>query len=200
MIAYLKGQVLSIDADEVILDVGGVGYRLFMTTGCVETLKLRQALEVYVYTSVREDAIHLVAFLDQDERKLFSKLVTVSGVGTKMALSVLNTLSPYQLQLAVARKNTSLLTKIPGVGAKTAQRLILELEGYLQRCQFEQGQSTTPMPSVITTHSDTRSALQNLGYHDKLIDEALAALDNQTQDLDTSAEIRWALNWMIKKK
>ncbi|MFA5623607.1 MAG: Holliday junction branch migration protein RuvA [Bradymonadales bacterium] len=200
MIAYLKGQVFSIDSDEIILDVSGVGYRLLMSPASIDTLKLQQVLEVYVYTNVREDAITLIAFLKQDERRLFSKLVTVTGVGPKMAIAILNTLSPYTLQQAVLQKNTSILTKIPGVGNKTAQRLILELESYLQRSYFGAQESEPVLKSAMNAHADTRSALQNLGYHERIIEEALEALDMQGEEHDTKGEIYWAINWINKKK
>ena len=129
MIGALKGIVAHLATDNCILDTaGGVGYRVFMPAAHLAQLSLGKEVRVHVHTAVREDAILLYGFLSQEYYDLFELLLTVSGVGPKMALGILSAVKPDAFYLAVQSKDMKVLVKLPGVGKKTAERMILELK------------------------------------------------------------------------
>ena len=137
MIGYIKGTVLFVgggDGREVVVEAGqsGVGYRILMALSEVSSLEVGAQAELHVYTQVREDAIELYGFRTADERTLFTRLVTVNGVGAKLALSILDTLTPGELQNAVLTGDTATLKRVSGIGPKVAARVILELESFLR--------------------------------------------------------------------
>ena len=180
MIGYLKGTVILVsDNREILVEAGnsGVGYRILMASTDTAELAVGQTVEFHIYTQVREDAIELYGFKTRDERTLFTRLVTVSGVGAKMALAILGTLTPAQLQTAILSGDVAALRRVPGIGPKVASRLVLELESYLKTAR----------------HADTRSALVNLGLGDAEIERALTALDEAGLQLDVQGEIVWCL-------
>ena len=151
-------------------------------------------IELHVYTQVREDAIELYGFKTRDERTLFTKLLTVKGIGAKTALTILNTLSPAELQTAILTGDTATLKKTPGIGTKAAQLLVVELENVLKNFHFAP-QMTVPNTKIVSKsqHADTRSALLNLGFNEMDVDRVLAELDDSGENLDVAGEIRWAL-------
>lgn len=205
MIGYIKGTVLSVgetDEREIIVEAGqsGVGYRLFVTTSVAGELNVGAAAEFHVYTQVREDAIELYGFRSSDERKLFQRLVTVNGVGAKLGLSILDTLTPEALQTAVLSGDVSALKRVPGVGPKVASRLILELESFLKTCQF--GDFLVNIESRVTpksSHLELRSALLNLGCGEQEIELLLAELDASGEQMDFQDELRWCLRKRVSR-
>lgn len=153
--------------DYCLMDVQGVGYRIFMNSKSLAALKKNQELLVYTYTNVREDAILLYGFLTQEEYDTFVKLISVSGIGSKVALVVLANLSPAALQLAIQTKDSKVLLKVPGIGKKTAERLILELQDRFRSDDISITVSDVLAPQVDTQGNvvqDTALALQALGY------------------------------------
>lgn len=129
MIGSLKGTVAYLGTDNCIIDTaGGVGYRVFMPVAHLSQLALGSSVRVHVHTAVREDAILLYGFLSQEYYEFFQLLLTVSGVGPKMALGILSAIKPDAFYLAVQSKDVKALTKLPGVGKKTAERMLLELK------------------------------------------------------------------------
>lgn len=205
MIGYIKGTVLSVgetDEREIIVEAGqsGVGYRLFVTTSVAGELSVGAAAEFHVYTQVREDAIELYGFRSSDERKLFQRLVTVNGVGAKLGLSILDTLTPEALQTAVLSGDVSALKRVPGVGPKVASRLILELESFLKTCRF--GDFLVNIESRVTpksSHLELRSALLNLGCGEQEIELLLAELDSSGEQMDFQDELRWCLRKRVSR-
>lgn len=205
MIGYIKGTVLSVgetDEREIIVEAGqsGVGYRLFVTTSVAGELSVGAAAEFHVYTQVREDAIELYGFRSSDERKLFQRLVTVNGVGAKLGLSILDTLTPEALQTAVLSGDVSALKRVPGVGPKVASRLILELESFLKTCRF--GDFLVNIESRVTpksSHLELRSALLNLGCSEQEIELLLAELDASGEQMDFQDELRWCLRKRVSR-
>lgn len=196
MIGYLAGTVQFSDLDAVCLNVAGVGYRLLMPLPDLARLsKNGTAAEVYVHTHVREDAIVLYGFSSRDSLSLFEKLTGVSGVGPRTALALLSGLDPDTLVRCIAEGDEARLTKIPGVGKKTAQRIILELGDKLAKQSLSSGIVGGPMAGPL---DDLRSALANLGYKTPQIDRALQKLkplvDAGTTDLSTL--VREALKQM----
>lgn len=128
MIGYLQGTVSHLFGDYCFLNVGGVGYRIFTPLSTLTNLSVGQSALLFTSLQVREDAMLLYGFLTQAEYDLFIHLTSVSGIGPKVAVGVLSSMRPSEFQLAIGRKDIALLTKIPGIGKKTAERLILELK------------------------------------------------------------------------
>lgn len=131
MIGYLKGTVTHLFNEHCFIDVQGVGYRVFVPASTRQQLGVGAAVTLFTHFSVREDAMLLYGFLTVGEYELFQQLITITGVGPKVALGVLSSVSPTEFRAAVAQKNAALLTRIPGIGKKTAERLILELKDKL---------------------------------------------------------------------
>ena len=167
MIASLKGIVQTKTQDEVIIDVGGIGYSLHMPSNAVTHLPdIGGTVFCHTYTYVKEDRIQLYGFLSSEDKKLFSTLLAVNGVGPKLALAVLSKLSAQQFKEAVFNEHINALVSIPGLGKKTASRLILELKGKLTT---EFNKETVSDPIII----DASSALINLGYKKTEAEEAV---------------------------
>lgn len=167
MIAKLQGKVDTIEAEWLILMVGGVGYRLFVPASTSSKLSVDQDATLFVYTHVREDAILLYGFHDRQQKQVFEILLTVSSVGPKLALAVLSQLSTGQLVEAVMQADVRMLTRVSGVGRKTAERLILELKDRFKAWQVEPSDEPEPSEAVTPTGilGDVTSALVQLGYN-----------------------------------
>lgn len=190
MIAMLKGTLVHQSANRGILDVQGVGYEVFATTQALGRWADAADIRVHVSTQVREDAITLYAFDDDAERATFLSLLTVSGVGPKVALAALDALGADGLASAVSSDDVRALCKIPGVGKKTAQRLALELKGKLS-ATFTPTSTTTPRAPA----DPLPLALAQLGYKKSEIDQALTGLAEAGVDpsTDTGERLRHAL-------
>ncbi len=174
MIAKLTGRIDTLEADRCVLDVGGVGYLVQASTRTLAALPRPPALaQVLVETQVREDAILLFGFADTAERDWFRLLTTVQGVGARVALGVLSTLSPNDLAGAIAAGDRAALTRAPGVGARLAVRLLTELR---ERTTGMPSGSTFPaaLPPATGPEADALSALLNLGYRRPEAQGALA--------------------------
>ncbi|MFO7310737.1 MAG: Holliday junction branch migration protein RuvA [Bacillota bacterium] len=192
MIGMLRGRVWQRGADWVIIDVGGVGYRVFVPTGVLSRLPgIGGDVELHVHTHVREDSLALFGFLAEEELRLFEELIAVSGVGPRLALTALSSLSPEQLRRAVLDEDVATLMRIPGIGRKTAQRMILELKGRLSRTGLPGGVPVTGE----TTVADALAALVSLGYTQGEAAQALAAAQRELngQRADTAQLVRMAL-------
>lgn len=131
MIGYLKGTVSHLYNEHCFLDVQGVGYRVFVPASTRQQLATGAAATLFTHLNVREDALLLYGFATADEYELFQHLITITGVGPKVALGVLSAIAPAEFRAAVSRKDATLLTRIPGIGKKTAERMILELKDKL---------------------------------------------------------------------
>lgn len=185
MIAQLRGEVLEATASMVVLDVSGVGYELGISAQTAAGLPAPGgACSLFTRLQVREDAMTLFGFSTRDERTIFDKLVAVSGVGPRLALAVLSTFSPGQLYSVVMGEDAKTMATVPGVGKKTAQRLILELKsvfskGYEFSAQMEQLPLSQANAAVAETKplDDTRSALLSMGFSPREVDLALDGLD-----------------------
>jgi Holliday junction DNA helicase RuvA len=131
MIGYVEGTISHAFADSCFVNVGGVGYRVFISASTRNRLKLGQQARLFTYLSVREDAMTLYGFLSQEEYDLFMLLTGISGIGPKVALGILSAIEPQAFCKAVGQKQTSVLVKLPGIGKKTAERIIVELHDKL---------------------------------------------------------------------
>ncbi|HTG20326.1 MAG TPA: Holliday junction branch migration protein RuvA [Reyranella sp.] len=188
MIAKLKGVVDTVDADSVIVDVGGVGYLVSASARTLRELVVGDAVTVLVETIVREDAIALYGFLETAERDWFRILTTVQGVGARVALSILSTLSPDEIARAIAAQDRATLSRPAGVGPKLAARLATELKDKAAAfgvAPLGKGVEAPAMPAG-SINEDAVSALVNLGY--KRV-EAFGAVARVTQRLGADARL-----------
>lgn len=192
MIGRLTGILLEKNPPQILLDVQGVGYELDVPMSTFYNLPaLHEKVVLHTQFVVREDAQLLYGFLTHEERIAFRQLLKISGVGPKLALSVLSGLSLNDLAAAVANKDAGRLTKIPGVGKKTAERLLLELQG-----KFVPNAASAVHGAVVTSaNNDIVNALQALGYNEKEADWAAKQLP---KDANVSDGIRQALKLLSK--
>ncbi|WP_300455487.1 Holliday junction branch migration protein RuvA [Accumulibacter sp.] len=185
MIGRLSGILLEKNPPQVLLDVGGVGYEIDVPMSTFYNLPANgEKLSLLTHFVVREDGHLLYGFASEAERFAFRQLLKISGVGARLALSVLSGLSVGDLAQVVARQDVGRLTKVPGIGTKTAERLLLELKGKLADALPA---STVPAEG---SHSDILNALLALGYNDR---EATSAVRELAADVSTSDGIRQAL-------
>ncbi|MGC2456880.1 MAG: Holliday junction branch migration protein RuvA [Gallionellaceae bacterium] len=193
MIGRLTGILLEKNPPQILLDVQGVAYELDVPMSTFYNLPaLHEKVVLHTQLIVREDAHLLFGFGSPGERVAFRQLLKISGVGPKLALSVLSGLSLADLAAAVANREAGRLTRIPGVGKKTAERLLLELQG---KFTVTGGTGTAPGATVTTSGNDIVNALQALGYNDKESDWAARQLP---KDVNVSDGIRQALKLLSK--
>ena len=181
MIAYLSGSVKFIFESYCILDVNGVGYKVFTDT---TALTVGDPAEFFIHTAVRDDAINLYGFKNLDEFELFEKLINVTGIGAKGALAILSKITPADFATAVARQDLKTLTNLPGVGKKSAARILLELKDKVKGLQVT---SDANNPAIF----DAMEALEALGYSDM---EIRAVLDTAPKNFSVDAIIKYALS------
>ena len=192
MIGRLAGILLEKNPPQILLDVQGVGYELDVPMSTFYNLPaLNEKVVLHTHFVVREDAQLLYGFASNEERLAFRQLLKISGVGPKLALSVLSGLTLGDLAAAVANKEVGRLTKIPGVGKKTAERLLLELQGKFS----VSGTSTAQGAAVASASNDIANALLALGYNEKEADWAAKQLPNE---VGVSDGIRQALKLLSK--
>jgi holliday junction DNA helicase RuvA len=183
MIGHLRGQLLSKKPNAVILDVHGVGYEVHIPlTSFYELPNEGSEVALKIHTHVREDALILFGFHSQREKDFFLKLISISGIGPKLAISILSGAQVEELAQAIADGNLSRLTSIPGIGRKTAERLVLELKSlitpFLVSEQVESGRDVAKLSAL---EEDILSALVNLGYPRNSAEKALATALRSTE-------------------
>ncbi|HEY8909501.1 MAG TPA: Holliday junction branch migration protein RuvA [Desulfosporosinus sp.] len=193
MIGMLRGKVWEIQSERLIIDVQGVGYLLTVPYGLLAKACPGQELVIYTHVVMREDDLSLYGFSSVEEKQLFLELLSVSGIGPKAAISLLSTFGAVQIQSAIVSENFTLLTKVPGIGKKTAQRLILELkEKFKGHSSFPTGGESYSDPSVLS-HSEALETLIALGFG---LDEGRKALSHVLKDggdLTTEEQVKKAL-------
>ncbi len=173
MIGWLGGRVRDVDpAGVAIVEAGGVGYEVTLSMQTLCMLRRGESCELFIHTHVREDQITLFGFATIEERALFRKLTTISGIGAKMAVNMLSAMSAAQLLDAIEQGDDAALARTPGIGKKTAQRVILELRGKLTA-----DASSGATAAIGGSRADLKSALGNLGYKPAAIDKALRAVE-----------------------
>lgn len=191
MIAHLRGKLMQKDPARVIVDVNGVGYEVFVPLTTFTALPdTGSEVSIDVHTHVREDIIALYGFSTRRERTIFEKLMTISGIGPKLAVTILSGGSVEDLVGAIKRSDLARLTAIPGVGKKTAERIILELKDKLQ--EFVEA------PQKPAVEMDVMSALENLGYNRALAESALRRAADGDQDAAFDVLFKRALQILTK--
>jgi Holliday junction DNA helicase RuvA len=200
VIAQLRGRLLEKHPNRVIVDVNGVGYDLFVPLSTFYVLgEPGGEVTLRTHTHVREDALSLYGFATLLEQELFERLIGVSGIGPKVALAVLSGIEPLELIRAIERGDVARLTAIPGVGKKTAERLVLELKDRLPRPQVAAavlGGGAPDTPSDV--RDDVISALVNLGYHRPLAEKAAASAVKTVSDGGFERTLKQALRELAK--
>jgi len=173
MIAHLRGKLLAKHPNQAIVETGGVGYDVTISVPTFTDLPAAGAdVALHVHTHVREDIIALYGFMRSSEKVLFEKLITVSGIGPKLAITILSGMPADEMVGAIRGNDIARLTRIPGIGKKTAERMVLELRDKLP----EAVPAVTPAPSTMSaTEEDVLSALVNLGYQRSAAEKALEA-------------------------
>ena len=179
MFAYINGKIADKANNYVVIDAGGIGYKIFMSTKAIESLnEIGTTQKVYTYYYVREDNISLYGFLSNEELRMFELLLSVSGIGAKSALAILSEITPSSFALAVITSDDSKLVKIPGIDKKTAARMILELKDKLKNeTAIEKNEKIETAIKEDNKDSEAISALQVLGYTNKEIEKALEKID-----------------------
>lgn len=171
MIGYLKGVISHIFVNSCFIDVHGVGYRTYAPASTLDTLCVGQEAMLYTYMSVHEDAIVLYGFATQDEYDLFMLLIGVNGVGPKVALGILSAGTADSFRLAVHQKDIKGLTKMPGIGKKTAERIVLELQDKIGPVASEDAEAAdlgnSAAPGLSDILAETLAALTSLGYSEQ---------------------------------
>ena len=196
MIASLRGTLVSRGFNRVIVDVQGVGYDVAVSLPTLEMLTENGEVFLHIHTSVRENALELYGFTDQQEKTLFEMLIGVSGIGPRSALTILSGISPERFQHAVIQGDVRRLTAIPGIGKKSAERMLLELKEKIQKISFGNWGSA-PTPGSL--EEDLVSSLVNLGYREK--DAAAAArkvINGNEQALSLTQAVKMALKQLMK--
>lgn len=186
MIAYLRGQLFRKSPQSVIIEAGGIGYEVFVPLSTFYALpEQNERVSLHIYTHVREDTLSLFGFSSHLERDLFMLLISVSGIGPKLAVNILSGIGPQELLQAIALGNANRLKAIPGVGKKTAERIVLELKDKAARLGGKEIEvAHPPVMAQDTLSSDALSALINLGYAPnaakKAVDKAQQTVNNDS--------------------
>jgi holliday junction DNA helicase RuvA len=177
MIAFLKGKIIDVNSESAVLDIGGVGYEIHCSLSTLAELQIKLGLEtcVWVYTHVREDALVLFGFLTQSEKQFYLSLLKVNGIGPKMAINLMSGASVEAIIEMIENEDVKAISKLPKVGKKTAEQLILTLKGKLVLAPTE-AKANSKSPSYHKPHSDVESALMNLGFKTADVQKVLSEL------------------------
>jgi Holliday junction DNA helicase RuvA len=191
MIEYIKGIIAYSSPSHAVIETHGIGYKLAIPLNNFSKLpQIGKETFLYVSTVIREDAHKSYGFCSREERDFFEKLIDVSGIGPKTALALIGHMDLTDLQLAISQSNITILSKVPGIGKKTAERLVVELKDKAAKI----ADITVPATSEPSVFSDALSALVNLGYHPLQAQKAIKEiLKDQKSDIDLATVITHAL-------
>lgn len=200
MYDYLKGTVEYVGPEYIVVENGGIGYQVVTPNPFVFSAQLHEALHIFLYHYVREDAVVLYGFQTRQEKALFMKLISVTGIGPKGALAILASGQVDQVVHAVEQEDETFLVKFPGVGKKTARQMILDLKGKLEHIMPDAFPSLFHDPVVPVTNApeldDAILALKALGYSDREVQKVAKTLETET--LTTEQYIKKALQMMLR--
>lgn len=188
MIGFLRGKVVSAKPTQIILDVNGVGYLVNISISTFEKITDQNEISLFIHTHVREDALSLYGFYTEAEKEMFELLISISGIGPKVALSILSGISVDELQNAIQTENVSRLVSVPGVGRKTAERVVLELKskvGFIETAVSKGIDYTVKQEAVL--------ALTTLGYNQKVAEKVVRDLLTEDPSMTLEDLIRKSL-------
>jgi Holliday junction DNA helicase RuvA len=199
MIAFLRGRVLDKSPNRIIIDVNGVGYDVHVPLSTYYDIgDAGSDVSLHVHTHVREDTLQLYGFLTPLEQLLFQRLIGISGIGPKLAVSVLSGIGSRELVSAVQHADIARLTRIPGVGKKTAERIVLELKDRLGDVPLAPDTAGARPSTGDRLRSDLISALENLGYHRPLAEKAVDATRKPDGDATFEDALKAALRELMR--
>ncbi len=181
MIGYLKGKVISSKPTNILLDVNGVGYSVNISINTFEKISGEEFVSLFIHTNVREDAITLFGFSTESEKEMFELLISVNGIGPKIALSILSGINIDDLKRAIRSSDISRIVAVPGIGRKTAERLILELRAKVDQIKEEGG-----IEISFSLKDEAVAALTTLGYNSKIAEKIVR--DVLTQEPNAAIE------------
>lgn len=193
MIGFLRGQIVDKDGNSLLIDVNGVGYRVFAPTTVVDNLDLGRQAQVFTHLHVRETELTLYGFSDQEELHLFQTLLGVQGIGPKVALAILSHLPPETLRQAVARDEAALLARVPGIGPKKAKQIVFQLKS---KIDFEDVFATAP--AFLDDDGEVVAALTALGYSVVEAQAALQQLPKEAREEPLEEKVRLALSSLAR--
>lgn len=190
MINYIIGKAVNIDEKSItVVTSCGVGYQVFLNLNDLMQIKDKQNIELFIYSHIKEDAFTLFGFIDKQDKEVFEKLISVNGVGPKTGLSILSVASTNNIIRSIESRNLELFPKVPGLGKKTLEKIILELNGKFASSLIQQ--------SETQDYKDARLALEALGYNSRDIYNTLSSLN---QELDMNSLIKESLKILSKNK
>jgi Holliday junction DNA helicase RuvA len=193
MIGFLTGKIISSKPTKLILDVNGVGYVVNISINTFEMISGKDTVSLYVYTSVKEDSISLFGFYSESEKEMFELLITVNGIGPKLAINLLSGIQTDDLKNAIETSNISRIIAIPGIGRKTAERLVLEL-----RTKVELVKEEGTVPTSVSIKHEAVSALTTLGYNSKIAENIIRNILQNNPSLPLEELIKKALSELGK--
>jgi len=191
MIAKLRGTIDFLRDSYAIIDVGGVGYKVFLTAHTLGMIAGKTNIELHIHTYVREDILALYGFVDFDELEMFELLISISGIGPKAALGILSIANPKTVRTAVLNDDSTILTRVSGVGKKTAQRVILELKNKIPDMSFNE-------KAQVVSDSDALEALVTMGYSVTQARETLKEISPEIKDV--GERVKLALKSLGRKQ
>ncbi|MBP2659568.1 MAG: Holliday junction ATP-dependent helicase ruvA [Firmicutes bacterium] len=187
MIGYVRGTVSHLAVDHCFIDVQGIGYRVFIAQSTRQKITIAAVVSLFTYMYVREDALMLYGFYTQDEYDLFLQLTSISGIGPKVAMGILSAIDPQQFRLAISQKNMGILTKLPGIGKKTAERVILELKdkiGLITEDDLNEDYISGVSVSTGDVIEEALQALLALGYNQNEIMPVLKKIEKNGHSVE----------------
>ncbi|SES73892.1 Holliday junction DNA helicase subunit RuvA [Natronincola peptidivorans] len=194
MFEYIKGKVSDVIIDKIIIEVGGIGYRIFSSINSAANIKQGDNVTVFTHFVLKEDEISLYGFITRKELDMFQKLISVSKVGPKVAISILSTYSPESLANNIMNNNIANISKAPGVGKKTAERIILELKDKVKHYGLELDYDSGL--DYSSSNDEVVDALISLGYHRQEAERILSSIKDN--NLTTEEMIKEALKLLMK--
>lgn len=193
MIGFLNGKIISAKPTKILLDVNGVGYSVNISINTFENITDKQSVSLYIHTNVKEDSITLFGFYTEAEKDMFELLISVNGIGPKLAISILSGIRVDDLKNAIQSGDISRIIAVPGIGRKTAERLVLELKNKVDQIG-EAGGKEIP----FSIKNEAISALTTLGYNYKVADNAVRNILNENGNISIEELIKKALGSLNK--
>lgn len=198
MFAYFKGSIEKKGTDKVVIDVNGIGYEIYMPAGDIQSLEIGKVVKIHTFTDIKEGYIGIFGFLSEESLSVFEKLKKVSGIGSKTAIGVLTHMTPNEICLSIANEDSTVIGSVPGIGPKTAARIILELKDkILKDTNIILTKNAKNKDKTNTAGNEAILALKVLGYSSQQINEAMEDID--TEGLKVEEIIKTVLNSMNKR-
>ena len=198
MFAYFKGNIEKKDDQKVVVDINGIGYEIYMSAGDIDRITLGEVVKIHTFTDIKEGYFCIFGFLEEEALSVFEKLKKVSGIGSKTALGVLSHMSPSEVCMSIANEDSTLISKVPGIGQKTAARIILELKDkILKETDIKSSKLASKKVTTNNVKNEAILALKVLGYTATQINEALEEID--TENMKVEQVIKTALSYLNKR-